>query len=72
MRAPLVSWISTQVRLFYGDQWMHKSRGDEVCPFKANSGYGMPGINPDSTQMMPHYAGWTGYDMSSWLPLIKA
>jgi hypothetical protein len=51
---------------------LNKGRSDAVCPFKANSGYGVPGIHPDSTQMMPHYAGWTGYDMSGWLPLIKA
>ena len=54
---------------------LNKSRADGLAPFKANSGYGIPQIHPDASESYSlggHYGGWSGHDMSSWLPLIKA
>ncbi len=51
---------------------LNKTRADATMPFKANSGYGVCAIHPDFTQGAGYYASWTGYDMSSWLPLLKA
>jgi hypothetical protein len=52
---------------------LNKTRGDAAgAPFKANSGYGIPVIHPDATQMASAYKGWTGHDMSGPLPLIKS
>ncbi|MEZ4447413.1 MAG: DUF1552 domain-containing protein [Polyangiaceae bacterium] len=52
---------------------LNKSRGDGSSPFKAGSGYGIGQIHPDAEfNMGNHYAGWSGHDMSEWLPQIKA
>jgi hypothetical protein len=52
---------------------LNKTRSDAAgAPFKTNSGYGIPVIHPDATQMASAYQGWTGHDMSGPLPLIRA
>jgi hypothetical protein len=55
--------------------------------FKPNSGYGISTLFPDfafryvggpnpldyntRSELSAHYSGWQGYDLSSWLPLVK-
>jgi len=53
---------------------LNKPRADGAkSPFKPSSGYGVNAIHPDAMSSMgAHYQGWTGHDLSSWLPLIKA
>jgi hypothetical protein len=43
-------------------------------PFKRNSGYGIPVVNPEmASSMGAHYgAAWTNHDMSGWLPRVVA
>jgi hypothetical protein len=52
---------------------LNKSRSDATSPFKRNSGYGIPVIHPEMVSGYgAHYRGWTGYDMSGSLPLVRA
>jgi Protein of unknown function (DUF1552) len=51
---------------------LNKTRSDGVSPFKASSGYGVPSILPDDSQMISYYKSWTGHDMSGPLPLLRA
>jgi len=52
---------------------LNQQRADGSRPFKAKSGYGIDSIHPDAEfNMGGHYQGWTGHDMSAWLPRILA
>jgi hypothetical protein len=52
---------------------LNKPRSDVVAPFKANSGYGIPGVDPDYAPYTHYDKGaWNGYDMSAWLPRVAA
>ncbi|NUO49813.1 MAG: DUF1552 domain-containing protein [Polyangiaceae bacterium] len=55
---------------------LNKTRDDGAgSPFKAGSGYGVNAIHPDAAfdySLGGHYASWSNYDLSGWLPQIKA
>jgi hypothetical protein len=41
-------------------------------PFAARTGYASTNIAADAGHFAGHYAGWTGHDLSDWLPGIRA
>jgi len=55
---------------------LNKPRADGASsPFKPGSGYGVNAIHPDAAagySLGGHYESWSGYDMSAWLPQVKA
>ena len=58
---------------------LNQTRTDSgtTWPFRANSGYGITAINAQFNgnyegTLAQHYANWTNYDLSSWLPQLKA
>ncbi len=56
-------------------QALNRTRSDTTSPFKRESGYGVNAIHPDfgphDQGMGLHYSSWSGYDLSSPLPVIR-
>ena len=50
-----------------------RSDGAPAGPFKPGSGYGICALAPNNPPLINHYDAWApGYDMSAWLPRLKA